>query len=128
AAKFMFFESNKSPVKLKNIQTKLERWDKIIESAVCQSRRNHKPEIKTFNSLEELINKQEPPIYYADLETKESISNIKDKNLTIVVGPESGFSNKELTLLKEKASGFTLGPRTLRTETAAISICAKLLI
>ena len=40
-----------------------------------------------------------------------------------LIGPEGGFSEKEVLLASEK--GFTslgLGPRTLRTETASIAV------
>ena len=55
-------------------------------------------------------------------DTSSSFSNLeKGKSVTILVGPEGGFSNQEIEQLVEK--GFirtSLGKRILRAETAAI--------
>lgn len=51
--------------------------------------------------------------------------NINTNNIAIVIGPEGGFSDKEITLLKESGADIvSLGKRILRTETAAIATCA----
>ena len=45
----------------------------------------------------------------------------KDKSISVMIGPEGGFSEKEINLLKDQ--GFeivSLGKRILRTETAAV--------
>ena len=43
--------------------------------------------------------------------------------IAILVGPEGGFSEDELKLLRQLdfATGVTLGPRILRAETAVVS-------
>jgi 16S rRNA (uracil1498-N3)-methyltransferase len=38
-------------------------------------------------------------------------------NLTLLIGPEGGWSERELALVPQKA---TLGPRNLRADTAAL--------
>jgi 16S rRNA (uracil1498-N3)-methyltransferase len=54
---------------------------------------------------------------------KEVLSNLKDaQDITLLVGPEGGFSKEEVSTAVEK--GFievSLGPRILRTETAPIT-------
>ncbi len=54
---------------------------------------------------------------------KKILNSFKDiKNITLLIGPEGGFSNTETKMAVEK--GFmtaSLGPRILRTETAALS-------
>lgn len=47
------------------------------------------------------------------------------KDIGIVIGPEGGMSANEIAAIEEiGARQITLGPRILRTETAAISACA----
>jgi len=129
-SKFIFFEGEKSVVKLKNTETKIPRWNKIIESALCQSRRNYKPEIKTYPSLKNALQKIDKNIYHADQNNSAiPISGInKTESINLVIGPESGFSDSEKKLLQEKSTAVSLGKTTLRTETAAIAACAKLLL
>ena len=51
------------------------------------------------------------------------------KNLSIYVGPEGGFTNEEIEFaLKQGANPISLGPRILRTETAAIALASKILL
>jgi 16S rRNA (uracil1498-N3)-methyltransferase len=51
----------------------------------------------------------------------------KNQAIHLVIGPEGDFSEDELNLLKEnKINPVSLGPRRLRTETAAISALAIL--
>ncbi len=53
---------------------------------------------------------------------KQTLKNFKDsKEITLLIGSEGGFSKEEVNTVVEK--GFlraSLGPRILRTETAAI--------
>ena len=53
------------------------------------------------------------------------IKNIKDKKLKIavIIGPEGGFEEAEVEVLKENGGKtVTLGKRILRTETVALNI------
>lgn len=51
----------------------------------------------------------------------------KASSSTVLVGPEGGFSEQELTLaLQQDFAPLVLGPRILRTETAAISVLSLL--
>lgn len=52
----------------------------------------------------------------------------KEGELQIIIGPEGGFSEKEIGILKKAGvKTFTLGPRILRTETAAIAALSLIL-
>ena len=135
---FIIYQADLSPVKLKNTPNKLARWQKIVESAVCQSRRNHLPEIKLCENLSKALGNSNSKQIFS------CISNIENnkKNflpfgeggplavdgVAICIGPEAGFSDKEINLLKEKTSPISLGKRTLRTETAAVAATAKILL
>jgi 16S rRNA (uracil1498-N3)-methyltransferase len=51
----------------------------------------------------------------------------RDEAVTIAIGPEGGFSDRDLAVLDQ--AGFrrlTLGPRVLRTETAGIAAIAAI--
>jgi 16S rRNA (uracil1498-N3)-methyltransferase len=51
------------------------------------------------------------------------------KDITILIGPEGGWSEKEVTLFKEKNIPiFSLGEQVLRAETAAIAVASLLLL
>ena len=51
------------------------------------------------------------------------------KDIAIVIGPEGGMSEGEVRALEETgAKQVTLGPRILRTETAAIASCAMAML
>jgi 16S rRNA (uracil1498-N3)-methyltransferase len=48
-------------------------------------------------------------------------------SFTALIGPEGGWSDEELGMMEERGCRFiTLGPRVLRTETAAIAALALL--
>ena len=51
------------------------------------------------------------------------------KDIGIVIGPEGGMSENEVRALEELgAKQITLGPRILRTETAAIAVCTMAML
>jgi 16S rRNA (uracil1498-N3)-methyltransferase len=58
---------------------------------------------------------------FGDVEdNQELIDNLGD-DIAFFVGPEGGFSEKELALMRENSfAGLNLGPYILRLETAAI--------
>ena len=106
--------------------TKIERWRKIAISAAEQSCRGKVPEINEPVSLEDFLEDRHIGIIFYEKETgkhlKQILKEFKDsKEITILIGPEGGFSKGEVNAAVEK--GFleaSLGPRILRTETAAI--------
>ncbi len=116
---------------------KTERWQKIAEAAAKQSRRAIVPEVLEpvdFTELIKLPEKEEgtflmPYELSSDFSaTRKVLSGISPgSDLTILIGPEGGFSENEAALAKE--AGFipiTLGRRILRTETAAMALLSWL--
>jgi len=59
-----------------------------------------------------------------------SLKNIKlEQEITLLVGPEGGFSSEEITIAqKNNFISIKLGPRILRTETAALAAISALQI
>lgn len=110
---------------------KLDRFEKIIESAMKQSLKMHKPKLNELTSFSEFIKLQsdfkgEKCIAHCADSDKKLLKNLAPpKSSTIIlIGPEGDFSYKEIVLAQE--SGFTpisLGESRLRTETAAIAAC-----
>lgn len=110
---------------------KLLRWQKILESAAKQSKRDIIP---TINSPEKLENINFKGTLIVPYECAEEIyiddvlkdtKDIKDiEEISILIGPEGGFDESEIEFLKTLGCNIvTLGTRILRAETAAIAAC-----
>ena len=56
-----------------------------------------------------------------------NINNIQGR-IAVIVGPEGGFEESEISFLNQiQAEVITLGPRIMRTETAALNFISVLL-
>jgi len=108
-------------------QKKLEHWQKISYSACEQSGRNKPPQIANPEKLVGwLKNNQDMPykfILHPHRSKKLQLSTSPSQpQIVLLVGPEGGFSDTEINTAQD--FGFQpiqLGPRTLRTETAALT-------
>ena len=113
------------------LQNKLEHWKKIAQSACEQCERNILPVINTPITIKEFIIKssKESCRLIIDPRATISINNIKPKhrNIDIMIGPEGGFSDNEIqSAIELDYLPISLGPRILRTETAAMITIALL--
>ncbi len=114
----------------KKKRTKTERWQAISESAAKQSKRSFVPKIYEPVSFAKVIeNIEKFDLFLVPFEAKNGMKDTKNAllklkagmNVGILIGPEGGFSSKEIHLLKtKKCDIISLGKRILRTETAAI--------
>lgn len=118
-------------------KSKLDRWQKIALSAAKQSARLDIPKVyyhqninDTLNLIEKLRDTPKDLTICCSLskESKE-IQEIQIDERTLcqlIVGPEGDFSQTEERLLKDKKTCLmSLGPLTLRAETAAIVAIAS---
>lgn len=112
------------------IANKLDHWQKIAIAACCQCGRNIVPTIQPSAHLATWIEEVSDPQKFI-LSPSSSAKRLRDLRLnstiTILIGPEGGFSEPEL--LHASHNDFTqisLGPRILRTETAGIATLAIL--
>ncbi len=106
------------------------RLEKIMISAVKQSRKPWKPKINQMTSFSEFINQScEGHKYIAhchdEIEQTDLFNGIlqlpKDEHVTILIGPEGDFSFEEVELAVKKGyESITLGNSRLRTETAGL--------
>lgn len=114
--------------------TRHVHWERVIRSACEQSGRNRLPSLERpvplFGWLD--ATRPETTALILDPEAPKGLSEIApfQGRLTLLIGPEGGFSDSEQEAARE--SGFErvrMGPRILRTETAviaAISACQTL--
>lgn len=108
---------------------KLEHWQKIAISACQQSGRNYVPTIHPVQTLEEwLAQRQEQIKLVLHPHQQQPLSEYQPpQSVALLVGPEGGFSEPEVELcLAQGFDGLTLGPRILRTETAALAALSVL--
>lgn len=142
AAKIIPVAMDRSVVKLDGSREdkKIARWNSISESAAKQSKRRIIPEVTKIMSFSEAVNMCEDfdvkllPYEMADMETinktRKLISEIKPgMKVAIFIGPEGGFSEREIKTADEKnIDQITLGHRILRTETAGFVVLSWLVL
>ncbi len=125
--------TQRSQVKLAGprLEKRLAHWRGIIRSACEQSGRLMLPELDSPITLESWCsdNNTDCVKLILDPDVTQKLGEIKpaNKELKILIGPEGGFDDTEIATAS--ALGFTrvsLGPRILRTETAAIAALSAL--
>ncbi|MFV8325837.1 16S rRNA (uracil(1498)-N(3))-methyltransferase [Flavobacterium sp. ZS1P14] len=106
-----------------------ERYDKIILAAMKQSNELFLPKLNEAISFKEFVKqKQEGFNFIAHCEdtNKKTLKSALEpnKNVTLLIGPEGDFTEKEIELaLDSNYIPVSLGNTRLRTETAAIVAC-----
>lgn len=114
------------------IDKKIDRWNKISSESIKQCQRSIKPEVSFFSGLEEVLNYSanydKKIIFYEKDNESFLISDyvnsgyIKPESVIILIGPEGGFSEKEVSMALENGfESYSLGTGILRAETAIIS-------
>jgi len=110
----------------------LERAKKIIKEASEQSGKVRLPGISPPENLASYIkNRNFNKFYFAlDPRGEELVLNkIRLRDSAVFIGPEGGFSEKEIDFFKEnKIPVYSLGQEILRSETASIVICSLILL
>lgn len=118
----------------KRVTARQDRWHKIAREASKQCGRGRFPEIVAPMRFDEVAalgcdsdlaivfwEKATQSIY--EVQSQQDID--RPKHLFVMMGPEGGFSDKEINHLD--GAGFfvvSLGPRILRAETAALAACS----
>lgn len=111
---------------------KIDRWQRIAFEAAKQCKRPTVPkvyDVVSFDEAVKMMNELDVALCAYEKEDKVGITEVlqdtKCKNCGIFVGPEGGFSEKEISKLSDsKIPTVSLGKRILRTETAAIVFLA----
>ena len=100
-----------------------ERLERILISSLKQSNQFFKPRINSINTFENFILNSEDQLLMANLKTSNKLSEklFTKPNICLMIGPEGGFSDREIDLAKKQdIKEVTLGNSRLRSETAAI--------
>ena len=105
-----------------------DRANKIVVEAIEQSNQLNPPEISQIIKLKDFINdiSNETKLFFADINSKHILSSkdlVKEKKISVLIGPEGDFSpaERELILSKPETVPFTLSGNILRADTAVIS-------
>ena len=128
-------ERNIAKIKKDKVESKLNRWNKIIKEAAEQSKRNIIPDITYVDSLRDLIKFSENYDYKVVAYEKESVnedninlkkllaSDLNNKDVIAVFGSEGGLSEQEIdSLIAGNFDVIGLGKRILRAETAPLYV------
>lgn len=113
-------------------EKRLSRWQAIIISAAQQCGRNRLPHIAPPADIEEYLRQTTPsPRILFSPRATETLSEWarrqKPQDITLMIGPEGGFSPEEETLAEQAGVTFlSMGPRILRTETAGLAAVAAI--
>lgn len=124
-ARIVPLETARSVVRIpsKRADKKLKRWRKIVTSAARQSGRVVVPEIAAPQKLKAAVRNAEPGAQifgHPDAENRVCDVVRDAERVGVWIGPEGGFTDDEIELLSDGATGVTFGPRILRSETAGI--------
>lgn len=108
---------------------KLKHWRKIVQNACEQSGRNVPPPIAEPMELNRWLAGQSGLKLFLDPYSDKALNQLAPQNgrISLLSGPEGGFSDQEREMAR--AAGFipiALGPRILRTETAALAALAAI--
>lgn len=96
---------------------KLERWSTICREAAMLAGRLRIPEVSASSSIGAAIGAEEFPVLLHRDSPQRLAGLTSPRDITLFVGPEGGWTERELELAETSAS---LGPRNLRAETAAV--------
>lgn len=114
--------------------TKVQRWQRIVEEAARQSGRADVPPVHPPRPLLEAVRALEKNLILVLDEEEEALplsaamGDSRSQPLALVIGPEGGLARTEVKALQDLgAVSVTLGRRVLRTETAALAALAVLL-
>lgn len=125
--------TERSQVKLsgEREEKRLQHWQGIILHACEQSGRNLIPELLPVQRLDQWLNNRTAVTHTLFLDPEGSVSvgklNAPVGSLSLLVGPEGGLSAKERELaISGGYLRLRLGPRVLRTETAALAALAAI--
>jgi 16S rRNA (uracil1498-N3)-methyltransferase len=95
---------------------KAQRWSSICREAAMVAGRLQVPEVGGPFGFEEVLAARQAVLL--DRDASQRLADLREpRDLTLLVGPEGGWADEELTLAGQRRA--TLGPRNLRAEHAA---------
>lgn len=137
AHEIIAFPSSRCVVKMdkKTLDKKIDRWQKIAASAAEQCGRGIIPKVLAMESYSAAIMRScqaDLAINFYENETSctfhDSLINNKFESISLMTGPEGGFSPDEIIQAKNAGMKIcTLGSRILRCETAPLCALSALM-
>ncbi|MBI0060424.1 16S rRNA (uracil(1498)-N(3))-methyltransferase [Gilliamella sp. M0320] len=124
--------SERCGVKLdqERLEKKVQQWQKIVISACEQCGRNIIPSINPVMKLETwCANLTDSLKLNLHPKAEQGINQLPcdNNNISLLIGPEGGLSNEEISMTHQyQFTDILLGPRVLRTETAALTVITAL--
>lgn len=121
---------------------KVERWERIVREAAEQSRRAKLPKLRPamlFDAAcEQAIRRSQTFVLWEGRDARSLRTLLRDRagsaveqaafSISLLSGPEGGFTESELaTATMYQIALASLGPRTMRAETAPIAAAAAVL-
>ena len=116
---------------------RVSRWQKLAEAAAKQSKRSVIPNIHpvmNYRGAVEYAASCDVCLVPYENETgmkslKEAAASIKQgDSVSVLIGPEGGFAEEEIALVRNGMQVVSLGRRILRTDTAGIAVMAMLML
>ena len=112
------------------LEKKVQQWQKIVISACEQCGRNIIPSINSVMKLETwCANLTDSLKLNLHPKAEQGINQLPcdNNNISLLIGPEGGLSNEEISMTHQyQFTDILLGPRVLRTETAALTAITAL--
>lgn len=111
-------------VSTENITKKVNKWQKIMQEASKQCERANIPTCFEPDSLENLLKRYDKVIVFAERIATKTLKELqkpkRGDEILVIIGPEGGFSERELELFKNTPNTemLTLGELILKAETA----------
>lgn len=124
--------SERCGVKLsgERLEKKIQQWQKIVISACEQSGRNYVPQVLAPKQLKDWVAEETTELKLnLHPRAKYSINTLPEPKhgVRLLIGPEGGLSADEISMTEQFNFEETLlGPRVLRTETAALTAITAL--
>lgn len=106
------------------IEKKRERWERIVLESMKQCKRPYRLSLREPISIEEFKPEDEINLVLDNFSEGRRIKDLdlkEAKSVSLVVGPEGGFSKRDVDMFKDLGLVFVkLEPHVLRTDTAAV--------
>ncbi len=137
-ARFAPVATQRSIMRAKKIdEKKMTRWRRILTEAAEQSHRGRIPELEQaidFDAAVPRLSEFDCALIAAPGDEFDALGEALAQpkqditSIALLIGPEGGFAPEEIELARENgAIPISLGPRVLRTETAAVVASALIL-
>lgn len=124
-SRIVLVDSSRTVMKIKpnDYEKKLRRYQKIALEAAEQSQRRDIPLIEGVIALKDIDKylSEVNAVCYENATSQHLKHLVTSKSMSIIIGPEGGFSEQEIEMLMNKnIACVTLGSRIYRAETASL--------